>query len=114
MHRDIKAPIVLQVSQGGSAFFAGKGLANDKQQASITGAIAAAHHIRTVAKSYGVCVQALPFHIPIAVLKPYSQSSRVAQRPLCQETSPLVRWHARSRRRILQSTPGTSILLAHA
>lgn len=54
--RDIKAPIVLQVSQGGSAFFAGKGLANDKQQASITGAIAAAHHIRTVAKSYGVPV----------------------------------------------------------
>jgi len=31
-------------------------LANDKQQASITGAIAAAHHIRTVAKQYGVPV----------------------------------------------------------
>ncbi|KAH9848293.1 fructose-bisphosphate aldolase [Lenzites betulinus] len=54
--RDIKSPIILQVSQGGSAFFAGKGLANDKQQASITGAIAAAHHIRTVAKAYGVPV----------------------------------------------------------
>ena len=51
---DIKAPIILQVSQGGSAYFAGKGLANDKQQASITGAIAAAHHVRTVAKAYGV------------------------------------------------------------
>ncbi|OAX41115.1 fructose 1,6-bisphosphate aldolase [Rhizopogon vinicolor AM-OR11-026] len=54
--RDIKAPIILQVSQGGSAYFAGKGLANDKQQASILGAIAAAHHIRTVAKAYGVPV----------------------------------------------------------
>ncbi|KAL0057231.1 Fructose-bisphosphate aldolase 1 [Marasmius tenuissimus] len=54
--RDIKAPIILQVSQGGSAYFAGKGLANDKQQASITGAVAAAHHIRTVAKAYGVPV----------------------------------------------------------
>ncbi|KAG8903467.1 Fructose-bisphosphate aldolase 1 [Tulasnella sp. 403] len=54
--RDIKAPIILQVSQGGSAYFAGKGLANDKQQASILGAIAAAHHIRTVAKEYGVPV----------------------------------------------------------
>ncbi|EEB87752.1 hypothetical protein MPER_14772, partial [Moniliophthora perniciosa FA553] len=53
---DIKAPIILQVSQGGSAYFAGKGLANDKQQASIAGAIAAAHHIRTVAKHYGVPV----------------------------------------------------------
>ncbi|KAI6003507.1 hypothetical protein F5J12DRAFT_838327 [Pisolithus orientalis] len=54
--RDIKAPIILQVSQGGSAFFAGKGIANDKQQASILGAVAAAHHIRTVAKAYGVPV----------------------------------------------------------
>jgi fructose-bisphosphate aldolase class II len=52
--RDIKSPIILQVSQGGSAYFAGKGLANDKQQASIYGAVAAAHHIRTVAKAYGV------------------------------------------------------------
>lgn len=51
---DVKAPIILQVSQGGAAYFAGKGLANDKQQASVTGAIAAALHIRTVAKDYGV------------------------------------------------------------
>jgi len=54
--RDIKSPIILQVSQGGSAYFSGKGLANDKQQASILGAVAAAHHIRTVAKAYGVPV----------------------------------------------------------
>ncbi|KAF7301193.1 Fructose-bisphosphate aldolase [Mycena indigotica] len=54
--RDIKAPIIIQCSQGGSAYFAGKGLANDKQQASIAGAIAAAHHVRTVAKAYGVPV----------------------------------------------------------
>jgi fructose-bisphosphate aldolase class II len=54
--RDIKAPIILQASQGGSAYFAGKGLANGKQEASILGAIAAAHHVRTVAKAYGVPV----------------------------------------------------------
>ena len=54
MGSDLKSPIILQVSQGGSAYFAGKGLANDKQQASITGAIAAALHVRTVAKAYGV------------------------------------------------------------
>lgn len=54
--RDIKAPIIIQVSQGGAAYFAGKGLPNDKQQASITGAIAAAHHVRIVAKQYGVPV----------------------------------------------------------
>lgn len=54
--RDIKSPIILQVSQGGSAYYAGKGLANDKQQASIAGAIAAALHIRAVSKAYGVPV----------------------------------------------------------
>jgi len=54
--RDIKSPIIIQVSQGGSAYYAGKGLANDKQQASIAGAIAAAHHVRLVSKAYGVPV----------------------------------------------------------
>ncbi|TFK24244.1 fructose-bisphosphate aldolase [Coprinopsis marcescibilis] len=54
--RDIKSPIILQVSQGGAAFFAGKGIANDKQQASIAGAVSAALHIRNVAKLYGVPV----------------------------------------------------------
>jgi len=54
--RDIKSPIILQVSQGGSAYFAGKGLANDKQQASIAGSVAAALHIRAVSKAYGVPV----------------------------------------------------------
>ncbi|GJJ10206.1 hypothetical protein Clacol_004432 [Clathrus columnatus] len=54
--RDIKSPIIIQVSQGGSAYFAGKGLANGNQEASIIGAIAAAKHVRTVAKSYGVPV----------------------------------------------------------
>jgi fructose-bisphosphate aldolase class II len=54
--RDAKSPVILQVSQGGAAFFAGKGLANDKQQASIAGAVAAANHVRAVAESYGIPV----------------------------------------------------------
>ncbi|EIW70254.1 hypothetical protein TREMEDRAFT_56858 [Tremella mesenterica DSM 1558] len=54
--RDIKSPIILQVSQGGAAFFAGKGLANGNQEASIAGAVAAAHFIRAIAPSYGVPV----------------------------------------------------------
>lgn len=44
------------MSQGGALFFAGKGLANDKQQGSVAGAVAAAHYIRAVAKDYGVPV----------------------------------------------------------
>lgn len=54
--RDNKSPIILQMSQGGAAYFAGKGVANDKQQASIAGAVAGAQYIRSVAPSYGIPV----------------------------------------------------------
>lgn len=54
--RDAKSPVIIQVSQGGAQFFAGKGLNNDGQKASILGSIAVAHHTRSVAKSYGVPV----------------------------------------------------------
>ena len=54
--RDKKSPIILQTSNGGAAFFAGKGIANKKQEASIAGAIAAAHYIRAVAPIYGIPV----------------------------------------------------------
>ncbi|KXX82406.1 Fructose-bisphosphate aldolase [Madurella mycetomatis] len=54
--KDAKSPIILQVSNGGAAFFAGKGISNDGQAASIAGAIAAAHYIRAVAPIYGVPV----------------------------------------------------------
>ncbi|KAJ9476493.1 Fructose-bisphosphate aldolase [Pseudozyma hubeiensis] len=54
--RDAKSPLILQVSQGGAANFAGKGLSNSNQEASITGAKAAALFIRAVAPAYGVPV----------------------------------------------------------
>ena len=54
--RDSKAPVILQVSQGGAAFFAGKGVANKNQEASIAGAVAAAHYVRAIAPTYGVPV----------------------------------------------------------
>ncbi|RHZ89276.1 hypothetical protein Glove_16g199 [Diversispora epigaea] len=54
--RDIKSPLIIQFSQGGSAFYAGKGLSNEGQKASIKGAVAAAHYARFVAKDYGIPV----------------------------------------------------------
>lgn len=55
--RDAKSPIILQCSQGGSAYFAGKGIKNTSaQEASIAGAIAAAHFVRSIAPIYGVPV----------------------------------------------------------
>lgn len=40
--RDIKSPIIIQFSNGGSAFVAGKGLSNKNQEASVIGAVAGA------------------------------------------------------------------------
>jgi fructose-bisphosphate aldolase class II len=54
--RDQKCPVVLQLSQGGAAFFAGKGVPNGDQKASIAGAVAAAHYIRSVAPAYEIPV----------------------------------------------------------
>jgi len=51
-----KSPIILQLSYSGSAFFIGKGVPLQNHQASITGAIAAAHYIHLAAKHYQVPV----------------------------------------------------------
>lgn len=44
------------MSQGGAAYFCGKGVPNGDQAASIAGAVAGAHYIRSVAPSYGIPV----------------------------------------------------------
>ncbi|KAL6942993.1 Fructose-bisphosphate aldolase 1 [Hanseniaspora osmophila] len=54
--RDNKSPIILQTSNGGAAYFAGKGVSNADQNASIKGSIAAAHFIRSIAPAYGIPV----------------------------------------------------------
>ena len=54
--RDNGSPIILQTSNGGAAYFAGKGVSNDGQNAAIRGAVAAAHYIRSIAPAYGIPV----------------------------------------------------------
>ncbi|CAO3664626.1 unnamed protein product [Umbelopsis ramanniana] len=54
--RDIGSPIIIQFSNGGAAYFAGKGLSNEGQKASILGAVAGAHYVRSVAAAYGIPV----------------------------------------------------------
>ena len=54
--KEAKAPVIVQLSHTGSQFYAGKTLDNGQQQASIAGSIAGAHHVRTLAKVYGVPV----------------------------------------------------------
>lgn len=53
----VRAPLIIQFSNGGAAFFAGKGLKPvDGQRPDVLGAIAAAQHIHTLAAAYGVPV----------------------------------------------------------
>lgn len=50
-----KSDVIIQLSNGGAEFYAGKGLAN-KDTARVMGAIAAAHHVHLLAEHYGICV----------------------------------------------------------
>jgi fructose-bisphosphate aldolase, class II len=52
----VNSPVIIQFSNGGAQFIAGKGMPNDKLQANISGAISGALHIHNVAKYYGVPV----------------------------------------------------------
>jgi fructose-bisphosphate aldolase class II len=54
--RDINSPLIIQFSNGGAAFFAGKGLGNEGQKGAIAGAVSGAHHVHQLAKLYGVRV----------------------------------------------------------
>ncbi|MCU7614468.1 class II fructose-bisphosphate aldolase [Chryseobacterium sp. GMJ5] len=52
----LNAPVIIQFSNGGAAFNAGKGLSNDGQKSAILGGIAGAKHIHTLAEAYGATV----------------------------------------------------------
>ena len=54
--KKLNAPVIIQFSNGGAGFNAGKGLSNEDQKAAISGSIAGAHHVHTMAKAYGVPV----------------------------------------------------------
>ncbi|MEY3239775.1 MAG: hypothetical protein RIR11_1213 [Bacteroidota bacterium] len=52
----VNSPVIIQFSNGGSVFFAGKGLSNDGQKAAIAGGISGAQHVHAMAEAYGVPV----------------------------------------------------------
>ena len=52
----LNSPVIIQFSNGGAVFNAGKSLDNSNQEAAISGSIAGAKHIHTMAKAYGVPV----------------------------------------------------------
>jgi fructose-bisphosphate aldolase class II len=52
----LNAPVIIQFSNGGSHYFAGKGLSNDNEKAAILGAISGAKHVHALAEAYGATV----------------------------------------------------------
>ncbi len=54
--KELNAPVIIQFSNGGAHFNAGKGLSNENQKAAIAGAVAGAKHVHTMAKEYGIPV----------------------------------------------------------
>ena len=54
--KKLNSPVIIQFSNGGACFNAGKGLSNESQESAIAGAVAGAKHIHIMAKAYGVPV----------------------------------------------------------
>jgi len=52
----VNSPIIVQFSNGGASYFAGKGLSNDGEKAAVAGAISGAKHVHMMAELYGVAV----------------------------------------------------------
>jgi len=53
---NVKSPVIIQFSNGGGSYYAGKGLSNENEKAAIVGAISGAAHVHLMAEAYGVAV----------------------------------------------------------
>jgi len=54
--KDVNSPIIIQLSNGGASYYAGKGVSNDNQKSAILGAVSAAKHVHLLAEAYGIPV----------------------------------------------------------
>jgi fructose-bisphosphate aldolase class II len=52
----INSPLIIQFSNGGASYYAGKGLSNENEKAATIGAISGAKHVALMAEAYGVAV----------------------------------------------------------
>ena len=51
--KKLNAPVIIQFSNGGALFNAGKSLSNENQNAAVAGAISGAKHVHEISKLYG-------------------------------------------------------------
>jgi len=54
--KEVNSPVIIQFSNGGALFTAGKGLSNIDEKAAIAGAISGAKHVHQMAELYGIPV----------------------------------------------------------
>lgn len=54
--REVNSPVIIQFSNGGAHFFAGKGITSEQQTGAIAGGVSGALHVHEMAKAYGVPV----------------------------------------------------------
>jgi len=52
----VNSPVIIQFSNGGASFYAGKGLGNENERAAILGAVSGARHVHELAEAYGIPV----------------------------------------------------------
>ena len=53
---EVKSPVMIQFSNGGGLFFAGKSLSNENQKAAVAGSVSGAMHVHALAQHYDVPV----------------------------------------------------------
>lgn len=54
--KEVNSPVIIQFSNGGAVFYAGKALKNENEKVAIAGAISGAQHIHLIAEQYGIPV----------------------------------------------------------
>ena len=52
----VNSPVIIQFSNGGASYYAGKGLSNENEKSAIVGAVSGAIHTHMMAEAYGVAV----------------------------------------------------------
>ena len=53
---ELNSPVIVQFSNGGGQFYAGKGLADENQSRAVFGCVSGAQHVHAMAEAYGVTV----------------------------------------------------------
>ena len=48
--KEVNSPVIIQFSNGGGSFYAGKGLSNENEQAAIAGSVSGALHVHKLAE----------------------------------------------------------------